>query len=124
MRLGLELRLFLLLLIAVASGGTLAALVLTGTDSLAAAICTTVLLAAPMAWVLARRGTRPLRRLLRALSAAVANYRDGDFSISLAVERQDEFGDLLEAHNELGTALREQRQQLVQRELLLDTVAQ
>jgi nitrogen fixation/metabolism regulation signal transduction histidine kinase len=62
--------------------------------------------------------------LLRALSGSVASYRDGDFSISLRTRRRDELGALIEAHNELGHALREQRQNLVQRELLLDTVVQ
>jgi two-component system, NtrC family, nitrogen regulation sensor histidine kinase NtrY len=77
----------------------------------------------PALW-LARRVIRPVRRLLRALSGAVASYRDGDFSLSLVVDREDEFGQLLVAHNELGRALREQRAHLVQRELLLETVTQ
>ena len=38
--------------------------------------------------------------------------------------RNDELGDLVAAHNELGDALREQRLALVQRELLLDTMVQ
>jgi two-component system nitrogen regulation sensor histidine kinase NtrY len=75
----------------------------------------------PLLW-LAR--IAPVRRLLRALAGAVASYRDGDFSLSLTVDRHDELGDLVIAHNELGNALREQRQFLVQRELLLDTVTQ
>ena len=78
---------------------------------------------APALW-LARRSLRPVRRLLRALTGAVASYRDGDFSLSLVVDRDDELGELLVAHNELGRALREQRAHLVQRELLLDTVTQ
>jgi nitrogen fixation/metabolism regulation signal transduction histidine kinase len=78
---------------------------------------------APALW-LARRALRPAQRLLRALSGAVASYRDGDFSLSLVVDRDDELGQLLVAHNELGRALREQRSHLVQRELLLDTVTQ
>jgi two-component system, NtrC family, nitrogen regulation sensor histidine kinase NtrY len=78
---------------------------------------------APALW-LARRVMRPVRRLLRALSGAVTSYRDGDFSLSLVVDRDDEFGQLLIAHNELGRALREQRSHLVQRELLLETVTQ
>jgi nitrogen fixation/metabolism regulation signal transduction histidine kinase len=65
-----------------------------------------------------------VRRLLRALAGAVASYRDGDFSLSLTVDRQDELGQLVAAHNDLGNALREQRQHLIQRELLLDTVTQ
>src|SRR5690348_9727011 len=77
----------------------------------------------PLLW-LARRVVAPVRRLLRAVSGAVASYRDGDFSLSLAMDRRDELGDLVVAHNELGRALREQRSQLAQRELLLDTVTQ
>ncbi len=87
-------------------------------------LCLAVLLGIVPALWLARRAVRPVRRLLRALAGAVASYRDGDFSLSLVVDRDDEFGDLLLAHNELGRALREQRAHLVQRELLLDTVTQ
>jgi two-component system nitrogen regulation sensor histidine kinase NtrY len=62
--------------------------------------------------------------LLRALEGAVASYRDGDFSFSIAIDRRDELGELIRMHNALGQTLREQRQHLVQRELLLDTVVQ
>ncbi len=44
--------------------------------------------------------------------------------MSLVVNRRDELGALLQINNELGNALRKQRVHLVQRELLLDTVAQ
>ncbi|TAN08427.1 MAG: PAS domain-containing protein [Rhodanobacteraceae bacterium] len=77
----------------------------------------------PVAWA-AHAAMQPIRRLLRALSGSVASYRDGDFSVSLRTRRHDELGQLIAAHNELGHALREQRQNLVQRELLLDTVVQ
>jgi two-component system, NtrC family, nitrogen regulation sensor histidine kinase NtrY len=77
----------------------------------------------PVLWV-ARRAVRPVRQMLRALSGAVASYRDGDFSLSLAIRRDDELGQLAAAHNDLGRALREQRAQLAQRELLLETVTQ
>ena len=66
----------------------------------------------------------PLARLLRALEGGVLSYRDGDFSLSLTPTGHGELGDLVRLHNELGQALREQRQHLVQRELLLDTVVQ
>jgi nitrogen fixation/metabolism regulation signal transduction histidine kinase len=72
----------------------------------------------------AHRALRPVRRLLRALSGAVASYRDGDFGFSLRVDSRDELGELRSALNELGNALREQRAHLTQRELLLDTVTQ
>jgi nitrogen fixation/metabolism regulation signal transduction histidine kinase len=72
----------------------------------------------------ARRGVRPVRRVLRAMQTSVACYGDGDFSVSLVVDRNDELGELLRTNNELGSALRRQRANLVQRELLLDTVTQ
>ncbi|SDF12307.1 ATP-binding protein [Dyella sp. 333MFSha] len=85
-------------------------------------ICLLVLL--PLsAWV-AHLLVEPLRRLMRALESALASYRDGDFSISIGSGRNDELGDLIHMHNALGQTLREQRQHLAQRELLLDTVVQ
>src|ERR1700722_3424653 len=83
----------------------------------AAAIVVPALLAA-------RRAVRPVYRVLRAMQTSVACYSDGDFSVSLVVDRRDELGELLRTNNELGSALRKQRSHLVQRELLLDTVTQ
>jgi nitrogen fixation/metabolism regulation signal transduction histidine kinase len=82
-----------------------------------------VLLVLAAIW-LAGRALDPVSRLLRALEGAVASYRDGDFSFSIAANRRDELGKLIRMHNELGHTLREQRQHLAQRELLLDTVVQ
>ena len=76
------------------------------------------------AYALASRMLRPLQQLLRALTGTVVSYREGDFSQSLVVRRNDELGELMAAHNELAAALRTQRAHLVQRELLLDTVMQ
>ncbi|WP_370153009.1 MULTISPECIES: sensor histidine kinase [Pseudomonadota] len=76
------------------------------------------------ALVIARRQVEPLERLLRALQGAVASFRDGDFSLSIASARRDVIGELSRQHGELARTLREQRQHLVQRELLLDTVVQ
>jgi nitrogen fixation/metabolism regulation signal transduction histidine kinase len=67
---------------------------------------------------------RPIEQMLRALSSTVASYREGDFSLSLVADRDDELGELIAVHNELAAALRQQRAHLVQRELLLDTVMQ
>jgi two-component system, NtrC family, nitrogen regulation sensor histidine kinase NtrY len=77
----------------------------------------------PVLW-LSSRVMRPIQQMLRALSGTVASYREGDFSLSLVADREDELGELMTAHNELAAALREQRAHLVQRELLLDTVMQ
>jgi two-component system, NtrC family, nitrogen regulation sensor histidine kinase NtrY len=77
----------------------------------------------PVLW-LSSRIMRPIQQMLRALSGTVASYREGDFNLSLVVDRDDELGELMTAHNELADALRQQRAHLVQRELLLDTVMQ
>ncbi|KAB2900471.1 MAG: ATP-binding protein [Dokdonella sp.] len=82
-----------------------------------------LLLAMPMI-VLARVLAQPVAALIRALAGSVSAFRDGDFSFSIVARRGDEMGDLVAAHNELGRVLREQRQHLFQRELLLDTVVQ
>jgi len=74
--------------------------------------------------VVARALVAPLLSLVRALSGSVVSLRDGDFSTSLTQNRRDEFGDLVRAHNELGRVLRDERQNLFQRELLLDTMVQ
>ena len=72
----------------------------------------------------ARALAQPVATLIRALSGSVVAFRDGDFSFSIGANRGDEVGELVDAHNELGRVLREERQHLFQRELLLDTVVQ
>lgn len=85
-------------------------------------ISTVVLLA--LMWGTLRRATAPVRSLLRALSGTTSSYRDGEYNFSVYWPGDDELGDLVKAHRELGDVLREQRQGLVQRELLLDTMVQ
>jgi signal transduction histidine kinase len=91
----------------------------------AAGVLLTLALLVPLsAWAAAGLTVR-LRRLLRALEGAVLRYRDGDFSMSIAAGGpEDELHDLVGLHNALGHALREQRQHLAERELLLDTMVQ
>ena len=88
------------------------------------AVALTALLVLPIVFLVATLLTSPLRRLGRALEGIVLSYRDGDFSPSIATRSGDELGDLVALHNDLGDALREQRQHLVERELLLDTLVQ
>lgn len=68
--------------------------------------------------------SQPMVALMRALTGSVVSFRDGDFNFSIKEVQRDELGDLAHAHNELGRVLREERQSLFQRELLLDTVVQ
>jgi nitrogen fixation/metabolism regulation signal transduction histidine kinase len=89
-----------------------------------AAASLAVALMAPIAVIAARMMLRPFLAMLRALGGTVISYRDGDFSFGLHWRRDDEMRDLVRAHNELGAVLRDQRLDLVQRELLLDTMVQ
>ena len=81
------------------------------------------LLLALMWWTL-RRATAPIRSLLRALAGITSSYRDGEYNFGVHWRGNDELAQLVRAHAELGDVLREQRQSLVQRELLLDTMVQ
>ncbi|WP_022975630.1 sensor histidine kinase [Nevskia ramosa] len=112
------------LVLAVAAGVALGVLLGRGFDDVWTAGAVALLIALPFVLGLARWLIEPVALLLRGLTGLVDSYRDGDFSISLATDRRDELGDLTAAHNQLGSTLREQRQGLVQRELLLDTVVQ
>ena len=89
-----------------------------------AALALAVLVMLPLIGWLAAFWLAPLLRLTRALEGAVLSYRDGDFSLNLAPDGPRELIELTQLHAELGLALREQRQHLAQRELLLDTVVQ
>ncbi len=116
-------RLALLLWLAALAGAALALLLARAVPAWTALLLAWLALALPLLW-LAFAVLAPLRRLLRALESSVASYRDGDFSFGIAARRRDELGALIDTHNALGAALREQRQNLAQRELLLDTVVQ
>jgi nitrogen fixation/metabolism regulation signal transduction histidine kinase len=78
----------------------------------------------PAAIWLARRAIGPITRILSAVADGIASMKDRDFSISITRNRDDELGDLVDGYNTLGRALRSERQNLYQRELLLDTVIQ
>jgi nitrogen fixation/metabolism regulation signal transduction histidine kinase len=78
----------------------------------------------PLAIITLRAQFRPILSLFRALQGTVTSYQDGDFSFSLHWHQDDELAELVQAHNALGAVLRTQRLELVQRELLLDTMVQ
>ncbi len=75
------------------------------------------------AWA-GRRWGGNLGHMLRAIGDGLTSLRDGDFSVSLASSRPDELGALVASYNAVGDVLRRERQDLFQRELMLDTVIQ
>jgi nitrogen fixation/metabolism regulation signal transduction histidine kinase len=124
MKISLDLKLALLIYVLMLASAAVAVALYLHYRTLGFVSLLCVALALIPALLAARRALRPVRRVLRAMQTSVACYGDGDFSVSLVVDRTDELGDLLRTNNELGSALRQQRAHLVQRELLLDTVTQ
>lgn len=117
-------KLALLLFVATSGAVVLGALLIDWLDNTVLGASLALLASAVVIpWLAQRCLGRPLS-LFRALSGSVASFRDGDFSFSVTRRSHDELDDLVEAHNELGRVLREERQSLFQRELLLDTVVQ
>ncbi|HET9228147.1 MAG TPA: ATP-binding protein [Thermoanaerobaculia bacterium] len=110
---------FLAALVAMASAATAAA-----SWSSSAKVILAVTLAAGITvglWIL-NRVLHPATQALDALRDGIRGYRDHDFSLNLAVNRHDEIGELVEHYNAVGDVLREERSNLLQRELLLETV--
>ena len=83
-----------------------------------------VAVVAPLVAWQVRRAFSPVASLFRALSGTVASYKDGDYGFGVSWDGGGALGELVQAHDRLGEVLREQRQSLVQRELLLDTMVQ
>ncbi len=109
-------------LIAVAIAGALALATQLESPLVAGAIAFAVMV--PIAISAMWRPLGPVNAMYRALAGTVTSYRDGDFAFSLAWPKNDELGDLVDAHNQLGDTLRRQREALIHRELLLDTMVQ
>lgn len=72
-------------------------------------------------WLLGR-ALNPAIRTLDALRDGVRGYKEHDFSLNLAVDRSDEIGELVALYNSVGDVLRDERSNLLQKELLLETV--
>src|SRR5690242_7729023 len=78
----------------------------------------------PVAILGARYVMRPLAKTLLAVGDGIVSLTDHDFSMSISKSKTPELAALVEGYNRLGSVLREERQSLYQRELLLDTVIQ
>lgn len=122
--LSLEARLGLLIALLVLACVGLTALLTRIDAPLPQAALFALLILLPLSLLALRRVMRPINRYLQVLRDGVAGFRDGDYSLSIAVDRHDELGELAALYNHIGDVLRSERQELFQRELLLDTVIQ
>jgi two-component system nitrogen regulation sensor histidine kinase NtrY len=80
---------------------------------------TLLLLAYVFSWQLA-----PLKKALSAIENGVSAFNDSDFSLTIHNQHFIEIEQLVVVYNELATTLRDERMDIFQRELLLDTVIQ
>jgi two-component system nitrogen regulation sensor histidine kinase NtrY len=104
---------------------TLAALALASlpvVSKVVAIVCALVAYGLLVLWV--RRSLRKQESLLDALAEGLWSLHDRDYSVSIAEPDEPHLRRLVAGYNGLGTKLRTQRQDLYQRELLLDTVIQ
>ena len=70
------------------------------------------------AWLISRL-LRPIEGILEDLSDGIRSFRDRDFSVRLQSRRSDEFGQIAQLYNEVGTILQSERRDMRERELLL-----
>ena len=106
-------------------GLTLAALALSSLPLVAkvvALLCTLAAYGLLTWWV--RSTLKRLEGLLDGLAVGLWSLHDRDYSVSIAEPREARLRRLVAGYNGLGSKLRSQRQDLYQRELLLDTVIQ
>ncbi|MBQ4844644.1 GHKL domain-containing protein [Pseudoalteromonas sp. MMG005] len=74
--------------------------------------------------VLCRCFLSALLEPIKALEVGLLNFKDGEFSHSLAYAEHDELGRLCTLYNETALQLRQEKQWIYQRELMLDKVLQ
>lgn len=68
--------------------------------------------------------TKPINKHLQALQVGLLNVKDGEYSLTLACDSNDEFDELYALFNATVDTLRNEKQWLHQRELMLDKVLQ
>ncbi|WP_440056788.1 sensor histidine kinase (plasmid) [Pseudoalteromonas sp. T1lg65] len=82
----------------------------------------TMLLSLCAGLVLFKMLNRNLDHGWKALQTGLFNFKDGEFSTSIAYDKQDELGQLCSLFNETAEQLRKEKQWIYQRELMLDKV--
>ena len=75
-----------------------------------------------IALFICRRFTSPIAHLMDALINSTHNFKDKDFTTTIACDRNDELGELVRSLNEAGELIRAERQDVYQRELLLEAI--
>jgi nitrogen fixation/metabolism regulation signal transduction histidine kinase len=85
------------------------------------AILTALLVGLPLGAGLLSRTLRPIDVALEGLADGIRSFRDRDFSMRIASQRNDELGELARLYNMVGETLQSERAAVRERELLLQT---
>lgn len=85
-----------------------------------AVVCASLLLSGSCGYALSAQ----VYKHLQALNVGLLNFKDGEYSSTIACDSNDEFGRLCTLFNETADTLRKEKQWLHQRELMLDKVLQ
>ena len=88
------------------------------------AVATALAILLPVAIWSVRAGIDRSMRMVTAVADGVRGLRDQDFSLRLSAHGDDEISELARLYNDVADALRGQRNEIYQKELLLDTILQ
>ena len=75
-------------------------------------------------WLIFHWYSSSISKLVETLDLGVKCFQDNDFSITIHNRRKDELGQIIDVYNDVATTIRQERMNLYQRELLLDTIIQ
>jgi nitrogen fixation/metabolism regulation signal transduction histidine kinase len=78
----------------------------------------------PVVWWAARALTSRVGELHVVLGNALSAFKDGDFSLRLTLRGDRELAELKRLYNELADTVREDRREVTEREILLDSILQ
>ena len=83
-----------------------------------------ILLTLTFSTLLSRALTKPIKLGMQSLETGLLNFKDGELSSLLAYKSNDELGKLCQLYNQTAKQLRQEKQWIYQRELMLDKVLQ
>jgi nitrogen fixation/metabolism regulation signal transduction histidine kinase len=87
-------------------------------------VAVTILLAVPLAAIIVWMVLRPVRELVQAVSDGLLSYREGDYTMRLAVGCEGGIGDIVQRFNALGDMLSTDRNATYQKHMIFETVLQ
>ncbi len=83
-----------------------------------------ILLTLTFSTLLSRALSKPIKLGMQSLETGLLNFKDGELSSLLAYKSNDELGKLCQLYNQTAKQLRQEKQWIYQRELMLDKVLQ